>query len=235
LIGQTESNTQSKLVTLPNLFLMLMKIYKYIVVLLLLSACKPHIHIDNAKVAEVLTQYGNENAEKDVVINTAFGDIEIHLYDETPLHRANFVRNIKLGYYKERDFYRIIKGTCIQGGSRTDPQDFTIPAEFRPNLIHKRGTIAMARYTEDNPEKRSSPTEFFIISKGKFYNAEELANYPEKLRNTYLAQGGEMLFDQEYTVFGEVTKGMDIVDKIAHQSTAGETPNVFVKFTVKVK
>ncbi len=203
--------------------------------LFFLMSCQSDIHIDKDKVRDVLTQFGKENPAKRILIETKIGNIEVRLYDETPLHRANFVRNIQKGYYTDRGFYRIVKGVCIQGGSQRDPQDFTIPAEFNPKLINKRGAIAMARYTENNPGKESSATEFFIISKGRYYNEEELAKYPADLKKIYLEQGGEMLFDQEYTVFGEVTKGMDIVDKIAKDQVIDkENPVHLIKFSIKV-
>lgn len=183
-----------------------------------------------------LTEYGKQNPEKEVVIHTNFGNIELRLFEETPLHRANFVRNVKMGYYQDRDFYRLVKGVCIQGGSQDDPQDFLIPAEFRPHLVHTKGALSMARYTENNPEKMSSATEFFIISKGIYYNAEELAKYPQTLKQKYLKVGGEMLFDNDYTTFGEVTKGLDIVEKIARMPVLDkEAPATYVKFSVEVR
>ncbi|MFN8356946.1 MAG: peptidylprolyl isomerase [Spirosomataceae bacterium] len=203
--------------------------------LVLSNACKNSIHIDQSQVKEVLTAYGKENPETTVVIETGLGNVEIKLYNETPLHRANFIRNVKMGYYTDRNFYRIVKGVCVQGGSQIDPQNFTIPAEFRPNLIHKKGTIAMARYTDNNPEKQSSPTEFFIITKGKYYNEEELANYPAELKKIYLEQGGEIEFDNQYTVFGEVTKGLEIIEKIGKDQVIDkEKPVHQVKFSIKV-
>lgn len=200
-----------------------------------LWACQSSIAIEKDKVREVLTQYGQENPETRIVIHTNLGDIEAKLYTETPLHRANFVRNIKKGYYQNRGFYRIVKGVCIQGGSKSDPQGFTIPAEFRPELAHKTGALAMARYTDNNPNKESSATEFFIITKGKYYNTEEVAKLPPARQKIYLEQGGEMLFDQEYTVFGEVTKGLEIALKIAQgQVTDKEVPVHMAKFSVEV-
>lgn len=209
--------------------------FQCVVLCTMLWACQSSIAIEKDKVREVLTSYGQENPETRIVIHTNLGDIEARLYTETPLHRANFVRNIKKGYYDDRRFYRIVKGVCIQGGSKVDPQDFTVPAEFHPNLAHKTGALAMARYTDGNPNKESSATEFFIITKGKYYNAEELAKLPPARQKIYLEQGGEMLFDQEYTVFGEVTKGMDIAIKIAQgQVTDKETPVHMAKFSVEV-
>lgn len=211
---------------------------KYLFILIgiaLLTSCQSKVAIEKDKVREVLTQFGKENPETNVLIHTNLGDMEVKLYEETPLHRANFIRLVKAGYYDERRFYRIVKGVCVQGGSRADPQGYTVPAEFRPNLIHKKGALAMARYTEDNPGKESSATEFFIITKGRFYNEEELVKYPENLKQIYLKQGGEMLFDQAYTVFGEVTKGIEVVEKIAKgQVVDKETPVKVTTFSIKV-
>ncbi|PQA58694.1 peptidylprolyl isomerase [Siphonobacter curvatus] len=203
--------------------------------LVVFSACKNR-EIPQDEVVQTLTEYGKEHPENRVSIHTRFGDIEIKLYDETPLHRANFIRMINSGYYDDRGFYRLVKGVCIQGGGeQRDQLNYTVPSEFRPNLIHKKGTLSMARYSDNNPEKRSSSTEFFIVTKGIFYNEEELAKYPPALKSIYLKQGGEIIFDQEYTVFGEVTKGLDIVDKIAQMPLGGfERPTEIVKFSMKV-
>ncbi|WP_420155724.1 peptidylprolyl isomerase [Siphonobacter sp.] len=203
--------------------------------LVVFSACKNR-EIPQDEVVQTLTEYGKEHPENRVNIHTRFGDIEIKLYNETPLHRANFIRMINSGFYDDRGFYRLVKGVCIQGGGeQRDQLNYTVPAEFRPNLIHKKGTLSMARYSDNNPEKRSSSTEFFIVTKGIFYNEEELAKYPPALKSIYLKQGGEIIFDQEYTVFGEVTKGLDIVDKIAQMPLGGfERPTEIVKFSMKV-
>ncbi|MFT4032647.1 MAG: peptidylprolyl isomerase [Siphonobacter sp.] len=200
---------------------------------LLLWSCS-NLNIPQEEVVQTLTEYGKEHPENRIIIHTRFGDIELKLYEETPLHRANFIRLIKKGYYDERGFYRLVKGVCIQGGGEQQDQlNYTIPSEFRPNLIHTKGTLSMARYSENNPEKRSSATEFFIVSKGIYYNAEELANYPANLKNQYLQKGGEIIFDNEYTVFGEVSKGLDIVDKIAKLPLVDlERPNEIVKFSI---
>ncbi len=201
-----------------------------------LSSCS-NLEIPKDEVTQTLTNYGKEHPENVVNIHTRFGDIEVTLYKETPLHRANFLRLANKGYYDDRGFYRSVKGVCIQGGGeQRDQLSYTIPAELNPNLIHKRGTVSMARYSDNNPEKRSSSTEFFIVTKGIYYNEEELAKYPPALKAIYLKQGGEIIFDQEYTVFGEVTKGMDVVEKIAKIPLGDfERPTEIVKFSIKNK
>lgn len=213
-----------------------MKRYFLLLLLPLLSACS-NLDIPQEDVVKVLTEYGKQNPETKVVISTKYGPVELKLYTETPLHRANFVRLIKKGYYDDRGFYRLVKGVCIQGGGeQKDQLNYTVPAEFRPNLVHKKGALSMARYSDNNPEKRSSSTEFFIVSKGIYYNEEELKNYPPALKQLYLQQGGEIIFDKEYTVFGEVTKGLDVVDKIAKAPLGDlERPVEIVKFSIRVE
>jgi len=159
-----------------------------------------------------LTEYGKENPENEIVIKTVGGDITVKLYDKTPLHRANFIRLVKSDYYVHRIFYRTVYQTAIQGGGEyLDQLDYLVPPEYVPEYTHKRGAIAMARYDEGNPEKASSPTEFFIVT-----NAAEA----QKLNGLYV-------------VFGEVTKGMDIVDKIQQAPEYYETPAVPVFFRIE--
>ena len=94
----------------------------------------------------------------------------------------------------------------------------------------------MARYTENNPKKESSATEFFIITKGKYYNAEELAKYSATNRNKYLEKGGEMLYDNQYTTFGEVTKGLEIIETLAKTNLMDkETPNRPLPFSIELR
>lgn len=178
-------------------------------------SCSSNLEIPQEKVVETLVAYGKENPENQIVIRTNLGEIELKLYNETPLHRANFIRLVKSNFFDNQKIYRIVKGICIQGGvDYHDKLKYLIPSEFRPNLIHKKGALSMARYSEDNALKMSSSTEFFIISKGSFYEKEELANYLPKMKEIYQKIGGETSFDNQYTVFGEVTKGIEIVEKI---------------------
>jgi cyclophilin family peptidyl-prolyl cis-trans isomerase len=178
-------------------------------------SCQSNLNIDQNKVKESLLEYGKENPENQIILNTKFGNIEIKLYDETPLHRANFIRLIKNGYFNDQKIYRIVKGICIQGGSSNDNKlNYLIPSEFRPDLINKKGALSAARYTDGNPQKMSSPTEFFIIVKGKFSEVD-LSKYPTNVQEIYKNIGGQTSFDNEYTVFGEVTKGIEVAEKIS--------------------
>ena len=212
-----------------------MKRFSLLSGLLLLTGCYNY-DIEKDKVRETLTEFGQKNKQHTLKIHTGKGDLFVRLYDETPLHRASFLRLVKAGYYDDRGFYRIVQGVAVQGGGKNGDQlDYTIPAEFRPHLIHKKGALAMARYAEKNPGKESSSTEFFIITKGRYYDADELKKYPDSLRNVYLKQGGEMLYDGQYTVFGEVTKGFDVLDELAKQPVVDqEVPFNTIKFSIGV-
>jgi len=173
-----------------------------------------------------------------VEIKTDYGTMIVKLYDSTPLHRDNFIKLVKQKFYDSLLFHRVIQNFMIQGG---DPQskdaDSTamlgngeapgdlIPAEFRPDLYHKKGALAMAR--TENPEKASSNCQFYIVQGQPYANAQLndmecklRQNDPEFYftdaeRKTYNTIGGTPFLDQNYTVFGEVIKGLDVIDKIA--------------------
>ena len=220
-----------------------------------------------------------------VLIKTPLGDITVRLYDETPLHRDNFLKLAREGYYDGTLFHRVIKNFMVQGG---DPDsrgasptahlgaggpDYTIPAEFNKSLIHKKGALAAARQGDEvNPEKRSSGSQFYIVT-GEIYSAGKLTQlerqmaqqqlqnifnglvvdnrsriielrknrdnaglmalqedlqkktyalakeqgepkYTPEQREVYTSIGGTPFLDQNYTVFGEVEEGLDVVEKI---------------------
>ena len=176
------------------------------------NSCKKDLRLFDKDPKTFLTEYGSKNPENEVVIKTVGGDITIKLYTETPLHRANFIRLIKSNYYVSRKFYRIVYQTAIQGGGEyLDQLDYLVPPEYHPELTHKRGAIAMARYDEGNPEKASSPTEFYIVT-----NEIEA----QKLNGNYV-------------VFGQVIKGMEVVDKIQQAPEYYETPAIPVFFKIE--
>lgn len=178
--------------------------------------------ITRENVREVLTRYGSENPENEVIIETDYGTMHIRLYEETPLHRANFVKLIKEGHYEEGEFYRVFYQFMIQGGDFENQLDYMIPAEFNKKYIHKKGALSMARQDEDNPDLQSSSTEFFIVHGGKYadYQVDEETrnlglNLTPEQRSIYMTTGGYMSLDQQYTVFGEVVEGLEVIDKIA--------------------
>jgi len=175
-----------------------------------------------------------ENLTK-VLIKTSEGDITIALYDNTPKHKENFIKLVNDGFYDGVLFHRIIQGFMIQTG---DPESkgapagkmlgnggpgYTIPAEFKPENYHKRGAVAAARQGDQvNPTKASSGSQFYIVD-GKPFNANLMAqisyqygkSFTEEQRKVYETIGGAPFLDGDYTVFGEVVEGMDVVDKIA--------------------
>ena len=181
-----------------------------------------------------LTTRNMENLTK-VLFKTSEGDIIIALYDNTPKHKENFLKLVKDGYYNGILFHRIIQGFMIQTG---DPESkgapagkmlgnggpgYTIPAEFKPENYHKRGAVAAARQGDQvNPTKASSGSQFYIVD-GKPFNASMMAQisyqygkaFTDEQRKIYETIGGAPFLDGDYTVFGEVVEGMDVVDKIA--------------------
>ncbi len=176
-----------------------------------------------------------ESNETMVLIKTNKGDIKIKLYNETPKHRDNFIKLATEGFFNNTLFHRVIKDFMIQGGdpdSKTAQKgqmlgnggpSYTIPAEFLPYRIHKKGALAAARMGDNvNPKKESSGSQFYIVQ-GKKYTNTELDMYQKSIgvtftpeqRETYSTIGGTPHLDGNYTVFGEVVEGLDIVDKIA--------------------
>ncbi|MEN8224682.1 MAG: peptidylprolyl isomerase [Bacteroidota bacterium] len=180
------------------------------------------------------------------VIHTDYGDIEGILYDKTPGHRDNFIKLIESGWFNGSSFHRIIKGFMIQGGGKNDGTTdvgYTIPAEFYPDYIHKKGALAAARQGDNiNPEKRSSGSQFYIVQ-GKKYSDTELDNLEKRMnvewtpeqKEAYKTDGGTPFLDFSYTVFGEITEGFDVLDKIAAVQTGyGDKPVKDIMMTVEI-
>lgn len=170
-----------------------------------------------------------------VEMQTSSGNIVILLYDDTPLHRDNFIKLVQEGTYDGLLFHRVIEGFMIQGGD-PDSRDakpgkmlgegdlgYLIPAEFVPNRFHKRGALAAARQGDDvNPDKQSSASQFYIVQ-GTVWSEADLERmavrfnkkFTAEQRKVYATEGGAPHLDGDYTVFGEVIEGMDVVDSIA--------------------
>ncbi len=171
----------------------------------------------------IMSQAQSQQKVVKFVIHTDFGDMKGFLYNETPQHRDNFVKLAKSGFYNGTLFHRVILGFMIQGG---DPNSktakpgqqlgsgdlgYTIPAEFNKAFTHKRGALAAAR--TENPTKASSASQFYIVE-------------PEK---------GAHFLDNNYTVYGEITEGFDVITKIASTPKDGtDRPLKDVKMTVKI-
>lgn len=168
--------------------------------------------------------------ETKVLIKTTLGDITVMLYDDTPLHRDNFIKLVNEGWYNGSPFHRVIKNFMIQGGQNADGSvdpGYRIPAEIKPNHFHKKGALAAARQADQvNPQKMSSGSQFYIVQ-GQVMNETQLNMFESrygkvfnaKQRQAYQTIGGTPHLDGDYTVFGEVTEGLDIVDKIAAVKT----------------
>lgn len=188
--------------------------------------------------AQADTVIKKRDRKKDVLLETSKGNIRIRLSNETPLHRDNFLKLVKMHYYDGILFHRVIQNFMIQSGdpdSRTAKPgqplgnggpSYTVPAEFRPHLFHKKGVIAAAR--DNNPEKSSSASQFYLTQGKVFTEAglDSLENnrlkrkIPVDQRKVYTTLGGVPHLDQNYTVFGEVVKGIEVVDLIAAVPTS---------------
>ena len=183
-----------------------------------------------------------KDRKRDVLMQTTMGDIVIRLSDSTPLHRDNFLKLVKVGFYDSLLFHRVIKYFMIQGGDPNSKRaeagkplgdgslGYTVPAEFRKTLFHKKGALAAARMGDNiNPAKESSGSQFYI-AQGKIFTDAGLDSLetsrlngrkiPAEQREVYKTIGGTPHLDQGYTVYGEVVKGLDVVDKIAAVQTS---------------
>ena len=192
-------------------------------------------------------QKKSKEKEQIVQISTEFGDIKIRLYNETPLHRDNFIKLASEGKYNGSIFHRVISGFMIQGGGTpgSDGQDGMgelIPAEFISKYFHKKGALAAARMGDNvNPEKKSSGSQFYIVQ-GRKYSDTDLNNmqkrpgisFSEEQLRVYKTLGGTPHLDRNYTVFGEVIEGMDVIDKIAAVETKRTRPVKDIKMTITV-
>lgn len=174
-----------------------------------------------------------------VKIETTKGTMIAVLYDETPIHRDNFVKLAESGFYEGLLFHRVINTFMIQGG---DPESknapltkqlgnggpgYTLPAEIVPKYYHKKGALAAARTGDQmNPQRRSSGSQFYIVHGKKFTdmqldNMEKQMNtkFTKEQRDTYVEIGGAPHLDAQYTVFGEIIEGLDVIDKLAGVET----------------
>ena len=173
-------------------------------------------------ILQFLLSYVAAQDRAEVLMETSEGNIRIQLYNETPQHRDNFLKLVKEHYYDSLQFHRVIKDFMIQGG-KGKTLDYTIEAEFHtPQLFHKRGTIAAAREGDDvNPQKRSSASQFYFVWGRKY--SERAMEFMEnrltvdltpEMREAYMTVGGTPHLDGTYTVFGEITEGLDVVERI---------------------
>ncbi len=216
------------------------KHYIGVLILALVSACQS---------SKITTDYSSQELEKiqrfqslipkkdslyHVLIATSKGDMMVKLFNQTPLHRDNFIEKVESGYYDSLEFHRVIDDFMIQGGrpnptENGEPNPFSgelIPAEFRidQGIYHKRGALAAAR--NNNPEKASSSTQFYIVQR-KPYSESDLEEHigereltlNETQKTLYTTTGGTPHLDGGYTVFGELEIGFEVLDKIATTET----------------
>jgi len=187
------------------------------------------------------------------IIETDFGTMKAELYNSTPIHRDNFVKLAKEDFYDGLLFHRVINGFMIQGGdpdSKNSPAGaplgmggpgYTIEAEI--GAPHFKGTLAAARTGgSTNPEKRSSGSQFYVVH-GRPMSKANLANigqqkgitYSEAHIAKYEQLGGAPMLDMDYTVFGELVSGLEVIDKIAAvQTGSSDRPAQDVKMTVRI-
>ncbi|MDP5082080.1 MAG: peptidylprolyl isomerase [Winogradskyella sp.] len=175
--------------------------------------------LTDANAMEFFLEYEKEHQEDRVRITTDFGTIDILLYDKTKFHRANFIYLTKRQYFNGTQFYRVVKDFVIQGGSSDDYSlakrrqkigKYLLPPDTKRGYTHKRGAVSMPSSEIENAYKLASPFQFFIIQR----------------------EGGAAYLDEDYTVFGEVINGMDVVDKInAVKTDDGDWPlqNVYIR------
>jgi peptidyl-prolyl cis-trans isomerase B (cyclophilin B) len=187
------------------------------------------------------------------LIETEFGNMKVELYNEAPLHRDNFIKLANEGFYDDLLFHRVIKGFMIQGGD-PDSRDaqpgaplgmggpgFTIPAEI--GQPHFKGTLAGARKPDGvNPKKESNGSQFYIVHGNQITDDfldimqnQKKITYNEQQRAIYKTDGGYPPLDMEYTVFGRVVEGLEVIDKIAAaQTNPSDRPLEDIKMKVKI-
>ena len=187
----------------------------------------------------VMHQPVGANASTDVDIINMAGRIVVTLFNDTPLHRDNFKKLAESHFYDSLLFHRVIHGFMIQAGdpmSKNAPANkllgenslpYTIPQEIRMHHFHRKGALCAARLGDDvNPEKASSSTQFYIVQ-GRRWNQDELAmlrdqygiHLQDEAERIYKSEGGSPHLDGNYTVFGQVVSGMEVIDRIAAEPT----------------
>jgi peptidyl-prolyl cis-trans isomerase B (cyclophilin B) len=179
-------------------------------------------------------------AQTFVTFSTTAGEIKIRLYDETQKHKENMLKLIQQGFYNGVLFHRVIPSFMIQAGDPNSREaspgqtlgdggpGYTIPAEFFPQYYHKKGALAAARLGDQfNPQKESSGSQFYIVQ-GQIFTDAQLESmvksnrhqpFTSEQKQVYTTVGGAPHLDEQYTVFGEVVEGFDVIDKIAASST----------------
>tara|TARA_R110002126_G_scaffold78829_1_gene196065 strand:+ start:17198 stop:17896 length:699 start_codon:yes stop_codon:yes gene_type:complete len=183
---------------------------------------KPWDSLNSTNTEAFLTEYGKQNPETKVIIKTTFGNIKLKLYEDVPVHRANFIFLTKIKYFNTTVIYRVAKNFVIQGGNsdnmytqkqRRKYGNYLMKPEFRAHRKHKYGALAAARHWENNPDKLSSPFEFYMVHN----------------------RNGAHHLNNEHTVFGEVISGFDTMDKISKVKVGvDEWPTNDIQMTIEI-
>jgi cyclophilin family peptidyl-prolyl cis-trans isomerase len=180
---------------------------------------EPNFLLNDSNVMEFFLDYDKTYKENTVRITTDYGTIDIKLFEETKFHRSNFIYLTKKKYFNDTQFYRVIQNFVIQGGNSDDRETYIkrrnigkylLPNDYDKGFKHHRGMVSMPSKNVDNPYKKASPFEFFIVQQ----------------------QGGAHHLNGDYTIFGTVIRGMEVVDKIAAvQTDESDWPlqNVYIK------
>ena len=187
--------------------------------------------ITNRNAAQKLIEFGDTNKETNIIIYTSYGELNIRLYKNTPLHRANFVMLAKNKFYDNTLFYRVIDNFMIQGGNSDDSEinykldrigRYRIPNEIKKNNIHKKGALAMAVSPEEQSlGKKSSSINFYIVEGQELPNyyftqkEEQGKEYTDYQKRIYSSTSGAPHLDGDYTVFGEIVSGFNVLSKIS--------------------
>lgn len=249
-----------------------------------------------------MNQVQAQNQRTKFIIHTSLGDMKGELFNETPLHRDNFIKLVKENWFEDSYFHRVINNFMIQGGQNADGREdagYTVPAEFKPELfVHHKGMLAAARESDQvNPTKSSSAAQFYIVQ-GKVLTLGQLASmeakmnderkrvaidnyilfpendkwlykidtlmkaknaegltaarkemfdemiekgeapkefhYTEEQKEKYTTIGGTPHLDGSYTVYGRITEGLDILDKIAATPVVGSRPIEKVMMKIEI-
>lgn len=213
---------------------------------------------------EVQVAPSSDEPLRQVRIETDFGNMVVELSNQTPQHRDNFIELVEKGFYDSLLFHRVINEFMIQGGdpvSRTASLStplgsggpgYQVPAEITTDLLHFKGALAAARQGDAvNPERQSSGSQFYLVH-GRTFSEAEILNiearnfgpgvdagepfkYTDEAIERYMTEGGTPFLDNNYTVFGYVVEGLDIIDSIAAVETgAGNRPRTDVRMAMEV-
>ena len=181
---------------------------------------------DSAAPAALLA-YGRQYPGSEVLVRTRLGNIRVKLHDDTPIHKANFLLLARKGVFDETMFNRVVKDFAVQGGQTYNARTirlkrYRLPPEFRAEHFHHKGALGMARYDdEQNPGRLSSNTDFYFVVGEKLAPNQSQAMAGRRLTpaqtKAYATVGGVPSLDGQYTVFGEIIEGLEVVDKIANE------------------